>query len=104
MLIQLSEHIYNKYCNYFHIIRIIITIILVWLKLIKLIYFNVQYSIQGWKQRLAMEYGIYFAFGIGIPLAVLGYLFYLKDNSKSMKKINSRMHNRSGKTPISNAA
>ena len=51
-----------------------------------------------------MEYGIYFAFGIGIPLAVLGYLVYLKDVSKSMKKINSRMHNRSGKTPISNAA
>lgn len=51
-----------------------------------------------------MEYGIYFAFGIGIPLAVLGYLVYLKDNIRSMKKINSGMHNRGRKTPISNAA
>ena len=56
---------------------------------------------RGWKGGLAMEYGIYVAFGIGLPLAVLGYLYYLKDNSRSMKKINSEMHDRRRKTPIS---
>ena len=55
----------------------------------------------GGKKELAMEYGIYVAFGIGLPLAVLGYLYYLKDNSRSMKKLNSGMHDRRGKTPIS---
>jgi len=56
------------------------------------------------KQKLAMEYGIYLAFGIGVPVAVLGYLSYLKDNSRSLKKINSGMHDRRGKTPISTNA
>jgi hypothetical protein len=56
------------------------------------------------KKKLAMEYGIYLAFGIGVPVAVLGYLAYLKDNSRSMKKINSGMHDRRRKTPISTNA
>jgi hypothetical protein len=51
-----------------------------------------------------MEYGIYFAFGIGIPLAVIGYLYYLKDNSRSMKTIKTGMNDRRGKTPISTNA
>jgi len=53
---------------------------------------------------MAMEYGIYLAFGIGVPLAVLGYLYYLKDSSRSIKKLNARMHDKRGKTPISTNA
>jgi hypothetical protein len=61
MLIRLSQHICNKYCNYFHIIRTIITIVLVWLKMIKLIYFNIQYIDRGGTK---IGYGIWNLFCI----------------------------------------
>jgi hypothetical protein len=50
-----------------------------------------------------MEPGIYPAFGIGVPLAVWGFLSYLKDGTGISKMQKSKPSNKS-KTPIGTAA
>ncbi|MFZ0513257.1 MAG: hypothetical protein WAM14_16730 [Candidatus Nitrosopolaris sp.] len=51
-----------------------------------------------------MEGGKYFAFGIGVPLAFLGYLSYLKENSSGVEKKGTSKPDRKRKTPINTNA